>query len=565
MTKSFPRRAAAAAATLLLAALLPWSVVVPATADTSEGVPGVPRAEATAVSMGGAFGCVIVTDGSVRCWGDGSVGALAQGNTQDVGDDPGESTVRVPLSRPATAVVAGSDNVCAILDTGELRCWGHGFYGQLAQGNQDNIGDTAGESTVAIDLGGRPATAVAVGSDHICALTDTGQVRCWGRNDQGQLGQGNTDDWGDDPGETTTLPVPMPRPAVAISASLQATCAILDTGAVHCWGSGEYGKLMHGNAGDVGNDSTEHTVPLAIAPHTALTIAGGERGFCAIYDDHLARCWGGSSEGELGLGRDTPYGDDPGETNVPALPLPAGRTAVALSAGGHDACAVLDNGELRCWGDGIAGQLGQGNGDDVGESPGESTVAVSLDGPVRAVSVGGSTICAVTPSGLRCWGFGSSGRLGNGSSANYGDSPGQVPALLPPIKLGGLSVGRDTDGDGVRDAVDACPTVSGPLADGCVPAPEAVLKGKKVLLHTVLAKKKATAKCPGKAEVAVKTKSKHGRVKVTKLLKTRTVATGCLVTGKVRLPAKPKKTAAVKATVSGKKLQTKRLVAVRQP
>jgi len=94
-------------------------------------------------------------------------------------------------------------------------------------------------------------------------------------------------------------------------------------------------------------------------------------------------------------------------------------------------------------------------------------------------------------------------------------------------------------------------------------APEATLKGNKVVLDTVLAKKKASAKCPAKATVAIKTKAKGGKVKVTKQLKTTTVPGGCRVKGKVNLHVKPKKTAKVKVTVTGKKLKTKHLTAVR--
>jgi uncharacterized delta-60 repeat protein len=124
----------------------------------------------------------------------------------------------------------------------------------------------------------------------------------------------------------------------------------------------------------------------------------------------------------------------------------------------------------------------------------------------------------------------------------------------------------DTDGDGVRDPVDACPTVAGTLPNGC-PAPsvtpEAVLKGKKVVLNTVLTKKSASAKCPAKATVIVKTKGKGGPIRVTRSLKAKTVSTGCLVKGKVNLHAKPKPSARVKVTVKGTKLKTKHLVAVR--
>ena len=128
--------------------------------------------------------------------------------------------------------------------------------------------------------------------------------------------------------------------------------------------------------------------------------------------------------------------------------------------------------------------------------------------------------------------------------------------------------------DGVVPLVfgDSVSNVSGPTtalvhlravpAPEAVPTPEAALKGKKVILDTVLAKN-ASAKCPAQARVTVKTNSKHGRIEVTKQLRTKADPAGCRVKGKVRLPAKPKKTAKVKVTITGKKLKTKRLVAVR--
>lgn len=124
----------------------------------------------------------------------------------------------------------------------------------------------------------------------------------------------------------------------------------------------------------------------------------------------------------------------------------------------------------------------------------------------------------------------------------------------------------DADGDGVLDPADACPTVAAPTGNGCpasAPAPEAVLKGKKVLLDAVLAKKKSSARCPDRVTVSVRTKSKDGRLAVTKKLRSTTVATGCRVKGKVGLGARPKASAKVTVSVKGKKLVTKRLVAVR--
>jgi hypothetical protein len=319
---------------------------------------------------------------------------------------------------------------------------------------------------------------------------------------------------------------------------------------------------MQGNYDNVGDDPGEGPVAVAAGRHV-LAISGGGKHYCAVYDDHTLHCWGGSDDGELGLGRTTPFGDEPGETNVGQTDLPPGRTAVAVTSGYSDSCAILDDSTLRCFGRNADGQLGQGNTASVGDDPGESTIGVDVGGPVRAVGAAFDFVCAITDAGLRCWGQGY--YLGQGTTIDYGSHPGEIPRLLPLVNLGGQSVGRDRDGDGVRDAVDACPTTPGTLANGCavVVFPEAVLKGKKVRLNTVLAKKKASAKCPAKVSVTVKTRAKSGRVKVTRLLKAKATPGGCRVSGKVKLPAKPKKTATVKVTVVGTKLVTRHLVAVR--
>jgi alpha-tubulin suppressor-like RCC1 family protein len=559
------RRAAALAAVVLAALLTPLGLSAPAGADASGGTPGVPRADASQLSLGYAFGCAIVTDGSVRCWGDAGSGALAQGNTTDIGDTPGETPVRVDLGpgRTAVAITTGDYHGCAITDDGQLRCWGYNDDGGLGQGHTDDIGDDPGESTVGVALGpGRTAVAVDAGSTHTCAILDDGQLRCWGYNSDGQLGQGNTTDIGDTAGESTVaVNLGSGRKAVAVSAGGRNTCAILDNGELRCWGRGASGQLMQGNTANIGDDPGESTVAINLGGQPAVAVSVGGRHVCAIRGDGGLRCWGDSASGQLGLGRTAPFGDDPGETSVGQVDLPTGRTAVAVTSGDDHTCAILDTGELRCWGYNASGGLGQGNTAYYGDDPGEFTLGVSIDAPVRSVAAGGAFTCAVTGTGLRCWGHNGYGQLAQGSQDNYGNDAGEVPSSLPAVNLGGQQVGRDTDGDGVRDAADACPTAAGILPNGCTP--EALLKGKKVVLDTVLTKTKASAKCPAKATVKVKTKSKLGKLTVTKQLKTKTVATGCAVKGKVKLSAKPKKSAKTKVKITGTKLKTKRLVAVR--
>jgi alpha-tubulin suppressor-like RCC1 family protein len=557
MKTPFRHRAAALPATLLLGVLLPpLGLASPAGADASGGVPGTPRADASAMSLGYEFGCAVVSNGDVRCWGDNGSGQLSQGNFANVGDNAGESTALVPLPRPAVAVAAGESFACAILDTGQVRCWGDNDYGQLAQGNTTPVGDSPGETAVPVALG-RRAVALTAGDSHVCAILDNGQLRCWGYNGDGELGQGNTDDIGDDPGETT-VPVSLPRRVAAVAAGDYSTCVVLDNGQLRCWGDNSSGELMQGNEDDVGDSVGETTAAVDTGGRAVRAITGGNSHYCAIYADGTVHCWGYSGLGNLGLGRTTNFGDDPGETNVGHTDL-GGRRAVAVAAGHHHTCAVLDTGRMRCWGYNGSGQLGLGNNLSVGDDPGESTAAVDLSGPVRAVAGGSGSTCAVNASGLRCWGDASSGQLARGSTTSFGAGPGEVPRLLPAIALGGQQVGRDTDGDGTRDAADSCTTAAGLLASGC----PAVLKGKKIVIGVLLAKKKASAKCPKKATVRVTTKTKQGPLKLVKKVKAKKVATGCSVKGKVRLSAKPKKSAKTKVTITGTKLRTKRIVAVR--
>ena len=113
-------------------------------------------------------------------------------------------TVNLGTGRTATAIAAGEQHSCALLDNASVKCWGHNAFGQLGIGNKTNMGDNTGEMAVlpSINLGtGRTATAIAAGWHHSCALLDNASVKCWGRNNFGQLGIGNTTTMGDGSGE----------------------------------------------------------------------------------------------------------------------------------------------------------------------------------------------------------------------------------------------------------------------------------------------------------------------------------------------------------------------------
>ena len=162
------------------------------------------------LALGANHSCVVLSGGSVKCWGKGGNGRLGQGAVDNIGDGVNEmgsnlSAINLGTGRTATAVATGGMHTCALLDNGSIKCWGDNSLGQLGQGDTNNRGDGAGElgnSLMPIDLGsGRRAIAVVAGHSRSCALLDNYLVKCWGEGGSGQLGQGNTDNLGDSTGE----------------------------------------------------------------------------------------------------------------------------------------------------------------------------------------------------------------------------------------------------------------------------------------------------------------------------------------------------------------------------
>ena len=149
----------------------------------------------------------------VKCWGGNGYGQLGIDNDTQMGDDTGEMAqltgINLGTGRTATAISAGYDHTCALLDNGAVKCWGLNGYGQLGLDNRTNMGDDSGEMVqlTGINLGtGRTATAIATGGWHTCAVLDNGSAKCWGWNQFGQLGINNTTDMGDNSGEMAALP-----------------------------------------------------------------------------------------------------------------------------------------------------------------------------------------------------------------------------------------------------------------------------------------------------------------------------------------------------------------------
>jgi len=292
----------------------------------------------------------------------------------------------------------GEGFTCAILDDSSVKCWGVNNYGQLGLGDTQHRGDQTGEMgdvLLRVNLGtGRTAKAITAGFEHACALLDDNSVKCWGRNYFGQLGLGDTQDRGDQADELGDNPswkavdFGTGRTAKAITAGSNHACAILDDSSVKCWGRNDYGQLGRGDteqigdqAGELGDNPGFKAVNLG-PTLKAKAITAGKYYTCALLDNDDIKCWGDNRYGALGIGDTNHRGDNAGEMGdaLPRVDFGIGLKAKAISAGKyHHTCALLDDNSVKCWGYNGYGDLGLGTTASIGDAQGEIAQQAPVD------------------------------------------------------------------------------------------------------------------------------------------------------------------------------------------
>lgn len=207
---------------------------------------------ARAASAGGSHSCVLLNDGTVKCWGENFWGQLGQNDDVVRGKangTMGDNLPPVPLgpSFSAAFVDSGGEFNCARDGGGSVKCWGRNEYGQLGLGDNIARGGPSTEADMGVDLPeldlgtGVAAEKIALGGMHACAVVEGGGLKCWGRNDKGQLGLNDTVNRGD--GGATQMGDNLPRVdlgtgVVVTSVALGEahTCAVIGEGDVKCWG-----------------------------------------------------------------------------------------------------------------------------------------------------------------------------------------------------------------------------------------------------------------------------------------------------------------------------------------
>ncbi len=242
------------------------------------------------------------------------------------------------------------------------------------------------------------------GASHTCILTEQHGILCWGRNSDGQLGDGSTQS------RRTLAPVlGLDRDVFYMTTGADAnfTCAVRDDGMAFCWGSNMWGQMGNGS--------------LALAPipravfhlDNARNVSAGAGFTCAVSSDHGLLCWGQRFNTSFRY-----------DVSVPT-PFPSLSQVVQVDAGTSHSCVLIQDGTVHCWGDNDYGQLGDGT-TQLSTAP----VRVrGLGGRATDVRVGGEFSCALRSDGVvRCWGRNRHGQLGNGTTQ---DAHTPVTVALP--------------------------------------------------------------------------------------------------------------------------------------
>ncbi len=386
-----------------------------------DGAGGMANELEVAEVVAGGLTCVRTAGmGRIRCWGPGGSGQLGNASTDDIGDNELPSGT-IQLMGDAAQISVGDLHACARLATGQLYCWGHGANGRLGLGDQNNCGD--GELVAACGTVNliENVSHVAAGGSHTCAVLQGGAIRCWGQGTNGRLGYNNTSDI-----LTPVSDVDLGgATATQVTVGAAHTCALLGSGAVRCWGLGADGRLGTASTSDAWTPQPVHL------GEPALSISAGGAHTCAVMASGALRCWGRSPAN----GHTQTIGD--GETPASVGYVVPGGSAdifVQVSSGGNHTCALTSEGAVYCWGEADMGQLGLDGTTDVSEPM--AAPAVQVGGVVKNISAGETHTCASLSNGrVRCWGSGAGGRLGYGNLNNIGDTEhpyeaGDVPLLL---------------------------------------------------------------------------------------------------------------------------------------
>jgi len=306
-----------------------------------------------ALVAGLAHACGLEASGEAWCWGDNADAQLGIGATSA----PKPSPQLVVGGHQFAALTSGTYHTCGRTTAGEVWCWGYGQMGALGNGA---LGIAPTPVKVAAPAG-TSFTWIASGNAHVCGLTTTGILYCWGGNMMGQTGIGST-----------AHPVLVPTLAAAGSSFVSVfaggnhTCGLTAQGAAHCWGSNDGAQLGRGFY-----SSEEVTVGPVQGGLTFVRLALGQSHTCGLTQTGAAYCWGQNDVGQIGMGFASGDPNEPDWFVFAPVAVTGGDVFSTIDLGHYQSCGVTSSGVAKCWGGNDYGKLGNPN-----PAPAPSPVAV---------------------------------------------------------------------------------------------------------------------------------------------------------------------------------------------
>jgi alpha-tubulin suppressor-like RCC1 family protein len=318
-----------------------------------------------------------------------------------------------PSTPPAIGVAVGAFHSCALFEGGTVRCWGSAGYTGYGKGEGPLVHHLPSEEGD-VDVGGVVTNLTASWYD-TCAILEGGALRCWGSGYRGKLGHGNSESVGDDETPASAGDIDVGGDVVQVAPGPVHSCAVLAGGRLRCWGSNQYGALGYADPQDVGDDEVPAAAGDVPVGSKVLQVATNSAHTCVLMLGGNVRCWGNGFP-----------------LSGPDIDL--GGPAKQVVAGLHFYCALLDTGKVRCWGLSTRGQLGYGNTAMV-TSPAQAG-DVDVGGEVSWLTADQHGVCALLDSGgVRCWGVADTGELGYANLEDIGDD--ETPATVGDVDVGG--------------------------------------------------------------------------------------------------------------------------------
>ncbi len=371
------------------------------------------------VAIGDNGSCALA-GGRVYCWGDNTYGQLGNNNTGMAYSSKPVAVVGIPTSSTVTDLSYYQNAVCAVA-AGKVYCWGWNMWGQLGDGSSTNRFSAVEVGGL---LSGKTVTNVQAGHATGCAIANN-EIYCWGVGSEGALGDGGT--------SNTNVPVKVANGAgtalngktpVKLSTGWHTNCTLTSEGRVYCWGlNGAAGQLGRGSFGGNGFLPGEVAGLGSIGP--ATDISSTFTGSCAVINA-ATYCWGSAYDGQMRTGVPTP-------TAVVTSGALSGKTINNISTGGPNTCASATDGTIACWGSNNYGTIGDGT---MTNRLNPTNVPGFTGKTITDVSVGDSTACTLASGEFWCWGQNLAGKLGN---ATNGDNPSPVKVSTSGVLSGKTS------------------------------------------------------------------------------------------------------------------------------